>query len=511
MDNSINKVFHGTVVLILVAVLSKTVSFVQEAILAAYLGTSNQSDAYYMVSSISQVIFPVLSVGIFKVYLPVYKEKIALGQQQKANQLTDTVITVFTCFSILITILLGVFAKQVVSVISPGFSGETKELCIKLVQISAPMYIFELVSAIVSAVLQSHNKFFGSQICEAIHHIPIILAAVFLYRLYGVQALAISLVFGGLVRLLIQLPFINWGYRYKPEIKTRTTEFSLILKRLPSALLSAGITQLNTLIDKTMASRLPAGTISGLSYGTKLIHVFGNLISTAVTTAMYPQMVELIALKKTKELSVLMERIMNIFCILLCPITIACIWFRTEIVSAVFQRGAFNSDSVTLTAGVFALYAIGILFSANNGLLNDLFYGFGNTKTPMIISLVNLVSNLILNVILISLWGVNGLALATSLSAAVTFIIRITAARKYIKLGYRNIIRTGVIGLLLSFIACGVPRALFTVLSVNKYLVLIVSACIGVPVYLVGLRLAKVQELVLIVGMIKSKYLKNNR
>lgn len=100
------KLLRGTIVIIFVSVLAKITSFITEAILASYLGTTYQSDAYYMVTSIQYVVYPMLSVGIWKVFLPIYKEKITLGDQDGADGLADKIITNFTFVSIILVLIL---------------------------------------------------------------------------------------------------------------------------------------------------------------------------------------------------------------------------------------------------------------------------------------------------------------------------------------------------------------------------------------------------------------------
>lgn len=506
VEHSIGKkVFRGTVVIVLIGILAKITSFIAEAVLAAYLGTTYQSDAYYMVNSIQLVVYPMLSVGIWKVFLPIYKEEITHGLQDEAATLTNKVITFFSAVSFLAVGLLILLAKYVVSMVAPGFEGETKELCIKLVRISAPMYFFIVSAAVYASILQANNKFLGSQIREVASHIPTILAAVFFFKRFGIEAMAIALVVGSAVRFLIELPFVNWGYRFKPDFKFRSKEFGLMLKRLPSALISEGVVQLNTLIDKVMASMLPEGTISALNYGYKLMSVFSGLLSTAIATALYPQMIELIALKKEEELSKLVVKIINIFCILMIPVTVACVLFRTELVAAVFQRGSFTAESTALTSGVFALYCVGIFFIACNTIITNLFYGYGNTKTPMLISIANLVINVVLNLVLITLWGINGLALATSLSAIITFFVRIKAAEKYVRLDTRKMIVTAAKVVAASAVACFMPRTVFWFFPLNKYVVLSISAVVGAALYFAAIKILRISEVDDLIGLVKKK------
>lgn len=506
MNDSIgNNILRGTLVITAVGVIAKLFSFLSEAILAAYLGTSSQSDAYYMVSSIQAVIYPMLNVGVWNVFLPVYKSHIARQEPEQAKFLANQALTFFTGISAAVVALLMLFAPLVVSLIAPGFQGDTRTLCIQLVRISAPMYVLIIAAAVYASMLQCHNKFLASQIREVMSHIPTILAALFLYRRFGIQVMAAALVAAGLLRLLIELPFVDWGYRFKPDLRFKSPEFTLILKRMPSALLSAGVVQLNTLVDKAMASMLPEGTVSSMNYGHKLMNVFSGLLSSAIATALYPQVVELIALEKREELSRLLTKILAFFAILMVPVTLACGLFRRELVSAVFQRGAFDAGSTLQTSDVFGLYCLGLFFIACSTVFDNVFYGHGNTKTPVYISLGQLGVNVGLNLILIQLWGINGLALATSLSAAVSFALRMLAVRRYVSLRARSLVVTCLKVLLASGLACMAPRVLFWLAPVNKYLTLFLSAGMGGGLYLLCLRLLGVSELKELVNQLLRK------
>lgn len=509
MDNSIgSKVIRGTVIIVFVGVLAKITAFITEATNAAYLGTTYQSDAYYMVVSIQQVVYPMLSVGIWKVFLPIYKEYITYNKMLEASQLTNKVITLFTVVSGIAVLTLVFFAEYIVSFMAPGFRGETRKLCIELVRISAPMYVFIIASSVYAAILQCHNKFLGSQIREIITHLPTIFAIFFLFPHFGIQILAVALVLGGVLRLLIELPFVDWGYKFRPDFNFKAKEFIVIVRRFPSALISEGAIQLNMLVDKAMASTLSEGTISGLNYGSRLMHVFSGLLSTAVTTALYPQMIELIALEKVEELNKLIIKIINIFCVLMIPITFACILFRNEIVSVAFKRGNFGISSVLLTSEIFALYSIGVFFVACNAVITNLFYSFENTKTPMYISVANLLINIGLNLIFIYFWGVNGLAFATSMSAIITFFIRIKAAKKYLNFEKKNMLMIALKIMVISAISCGIPRLIFYNCSINTVTILILSAIMGIMMYIFGLKILSVTELNDIISIIIKRYRK---
>ena len=503
------RVFRGTIVIVFVSVLAKLSAFLAEAINAAFLGTTYQSDAFYMVSSIQQVIYPMLSIGIWKVFLPIYKDKITQNDRDGAFRIADQMISFFTLVSLAAVALLILLAGPVVSLVAPGFQGETRRICIELVRISAPMYVFIVAAAIYASMLQCHNKFFGSQIREVASHLPVILAALLFYRRFGIRAMAVALILGGALRLLVELPFVDWGYRFRPDLHFGGPEFKLMLKRLPSALLSEGVQQINTLIDRAMASMFPEGAVSGMNYGHRLTNVFSGLLSSAVSTALFPQMVELISQRKERELSRLITKILNIFVLMMVPVTIACVLFSRDLVVAVFERGAFREESVALTSGVFTFYSLGLLFVASSTVVSNVFYGFGDTRTPLVIGIFNMVINVILNLTLSHFMGVNGLALATSLAAMIALAIRLFFVRRYATLDWQALGIGFAKVLLASLIACGGAYGLVTVLGLGVYLRLAVAAAVGILLYLVAVKLLRVAEMEDLVKILRRKIKKS--
>ena len=122
-------------------------------------------------------------------------------------------------------------------------------------------------------------------------------------------------------------------------------------------------------------------------------------------------------------------------------------------------------------------------------------YGFGDTKTPMLIAIVNLIVNISLNLLLIRMIGINGLAIATSLSACIVFILRLILIEKYVQLDWKGIRVVFVELIAASFIACLCARILVDLFTINPYAELIIAAFTGVLVFLIELHILKINEL----------------
>lgn len=495
MKNNIVKNFS---IVFIIAILAKFIAFFTELIITFYLGTTYKADAFNMINGIHQVIYPMLSVGIWTVFLPEYNKQIIKKGVVYSDNLANKTLNIFIIFTLLLTIILIIFSDIIVSLIAPGFNSETQKLTSTLVKISAPQYIFIVIAAFYSAMLQSHNKFFASQIREIATYIPLIIAAIVFYQSFGIYVLAIGLLLGSLFRLLIQIPFINWGYKYKVIFDFKDSNIKGMSKKLPSVLINSSVVQMNTLVDKILASTLEIGAVSSLSYGQRLTNVFSGLISSAITTTIYPTLSRLVEEDKIHEISKVINKTIYLISLIIIPISIFSIFYSKDIISLVFERGAFNHKSVEITAIVFACYSVGILFSGIKDIFDTIFYSFGDTKTPMKISFCIITVNISLNLLLINLIGIGGLAIASSISLVIGSIYSYLNINKIISLKTYAII-SEIVKIILSSCAAN----LITYISnINVFPLLFL---LTFSLYVLLLLLFRSESLKILVGIVKRR------
>ena len=426
-------------IIFICSIIAKLLSYVWEAILAYFLGASDQADAIFMTTSIFGILYPMLDLGIWKVFLPVYKTKLVEKEDGKAEHIANTTITLFLILSFALVLLLIVCAKPLVSLVAPGFESEKKNITVEFLRIAAPAYLLMAVSSVIGAMLQSRELFLGSQIREIGTHISKIIYIFICYRFIGIYAAVTAVIIGSVFRLIIQIPFINWKWKFKFSVDFKDENIVSMLKGLPSVAITVAIEHVNGLIDKIIASGTGKGSVSFLNYGSKLVNVFSGMISTAVSTAVYPSMIQYIASGERERLNSLVNKTINILVYIIAPISVFCTLFSNELVAVAFQRGAFDSSATALTSAVFVGYCVGMLFSAVSAIVTNVFYGYGKTKITLLISLLQIVINIVLDILFINFWGIAGLAYATSFSAVACLIIRFAFLRKYVELNYKLI------------------------------------------------------------------------
>jgi putative peptidoglycan lipid II flippase len=218
-------------------------------------------------------------------------------------------------------------------------------------------------------------------------------------------------------------------------------------------------------------------------------------------------MIQYIAEKKTDRLNTLLTKVISALGFIIIPISCYCALFSKELVAVAFQRGAFDAAATELTAGVFMGYCIGMLFVGVSTVVTNVFYGFGDTKTTMYISIIEIVINVGLDFMLIRFWGIMGLAIATSVAAIICLCIRFCFLRKFLKVHYRVILIENLKIIGLSLISCVLPFvALRYFFHLNAYLTLIISVSAAVGLYFVLSYACRIDTLQFIKDLIIKRF-----
>ncbi len=179
------------------------------------------------------------------------------------------------------------------------------------------------------------------------------------------------------------------------------------------------IIQINNIVDKILGSTLEAGSLSALSYAGSLNSIVTSILISALSTVLYPIMTEEAAKGNLKRLGELLSENLQSLTFILIPISCIAVISRQNIVSIVFERGSFDSNSTRITAIVLACYAPYYAFSGMREVLNRGFFALQDTKTPMINGAIGVGCNVIFSIIFVRFFGIAGIALGTTLANAI--------------------------------------------------------------------------------------------
>ena len=178
-------------------------------------------------------------------------------------------------------------------------------------------------------------------------------------------------------------------------------------------------TQINLLVNTMLATGQGTGAVSWLNYAFRLMCLPIGLFGVSIATAALPDMSRHAATKSVDDFRQTISFGLRMMLMLNIPACVGLIVLATPIVGLILESGAFTQTDTIATAGALVYYAPGLLGYSAVKIATPAFYALRDAETPVLVSVLAIVSNLVLNVSLMQMLGYLGLALGTALAALV--------------------------------------------------------------------------------------------
>lgn len=425
--------------------LSKFMGFLREVMIASKYGSGMRTDTYFAAMTATVLIMGTIGMALNTTLIPVFSEiREKRGPKSQKRYLNNMINIVFIIT--LLTAIIGYIASPLlISIIAKGFEGEQFLLAVKLNRIGMPIVVMLGFTHVLSGYLQS-NEIFGPHAIMGIPYNLVFLIGLIFFVTGNIETLMIISVLAAFTQILIQLPAVlNRGYRYKPRINFKDPYLKKAMFLVVPVLIGSAVSQINVIIDKTLASELIDGSISALTYSARINDMIISVFVAAIATVIFPMLSKAFSNGNVEEIRSIFKKGVNIILLITIPATVGIMLLGEDVVRLFFQRNAFTASDTAMTASALFYYSVGLIASALRLMLNKMFYSFQDTKTPMINGGIAVIVNLILNIFFVRTMAHNGLALATSISAIVTtLLLLIDLKYKIGRLGLKNILLTGI-------------------------------------------------------------------
>lgn len=508
-----NKVAKATIALMIATILAKVLGFARELVLASVYGASMYSDAYLTAMNIPLVIFTVMGTALGTVFIPVYFEVDQNLGESKSLKFTNNVFNIVILLCILIASLGFIFIEPLVKLFAIGFEGETLFITINFTKIAIMGVVFTGLSYIMSSYLQIKDNFSIPGLISIPKNLIIIISIILSVK-YNPYIMIWGTLIGMFIEFLVQIPFaIKSGYRYKLYINLNDVYIKKSVVLIAPVLIGVAVNQVNTMVDRTLASTLVEGSISALNYASKLNGFVMALFITSIAVVIYPMLSKLSSEDNLDKFINSVVQSINSVTLLVIPISVGAIVLSKPIVKLLFERGEFDEKATSMTAIALVMYSIGLIAFGLRDILNRIFYSLKDTKTPMINGSIAMVMNIILNIVLVRYLQLAGLALATSISAIICIILLFRNLEK--KIGYfrqdkilGTIFKSFIAAIFMGIITYFTYTYLNNILGIgfiNEVISLFGSIGIGSVVYVILVIILKVEEVKLIKNVIKKK------
>ena len=477
---------------------SRIAGLVRERVFAHYFGNSDAGDAFKAALKIPNFLQNLFGEGVLSAsFIPVYASLLAKKHDEEAAKVASVIGSLlFLMTSILV--LSGVFATPfLIELIAPGFTGEKRELTIKIVQILFPGTGFLVMSAWCLGILNSHKKFFLSYVAPVIWNVTIIATLMLWGGKQGQFDLAITvswgLVAGSFLQFFVQLPSaLRLGKKIRPSFMF-TSSVKTIVGNFVPVVVSRGVVQVSAYIDNMLASLLPTGAVSSLAYAQTLYLLPVSLFGMSVSAAELPTMSQATGSEEEvrKYLQDRLNKGLAQIAFFIIPSVVAFLLLGDLIVGAVFQTGQFDANSTRTVWLVLIGSTVGLLASTLGRLYSSTFYSLKDTRTPLKFAIIRVVFTTVLGGLfafvlpkmlgLDASWGTPGLTASAGLAGWIEFFLLRKSLNKKI----------GQTGLALKYqlkvwsiavISAGIP-SLLVHFAIHGHMHVIVKALIAVVIY----------------------------
>lgn len=407
----------------MLAIISKMLAFLRESFISFRYGVGFITDIYFFEDGLVNIINSILTSIISSTFIPLYLE---IKKEEDRKKYTNVVITVQGIICIILLSFFMFFTNEILHILVPGFyENYDMNYVIQLTRIFIPTLLMVFFENVLIVLLQANGYYVYANLQSLIINISLIGYLLFGYQ-FGIAGILITKIISHLILIFILLISLKkkklFKYKFTPNFKDDKL-IKMFKLSLPVVIVSI-LSQFNYLVDRTMSSLLPSGSMSLLSYASTIAMLIYYVIGNSFNNVFYTivSKVQNDKDEMTKELIRFLKYLLRI----LIPICTVITIFSYNIVKILYGRGEITESNLYSISYLVILYLPGNLLLCVRDLLNRICYATKYTYMTAISASFGFVLNIVLNLVLTKILGIYGLALATTLSSILATIILVS-------------------------------------------------------------------------------------
>lgn len=411
---------------------SRVLGFGRDMAIAA-LFTRAQTDAFAVALTIPNTLRQLLAEGaVSSAVVPVLSARLAKGGDDAGRAFFARARGVSLVVLVLVSVLGVLFAGPLTDLFAPGFHQTPGqfERTATMTRLMFPYIFFMGTAALGMAALNAKKKFAVAAFAPGLFNVALIGAAFVLREPLAARgidpamSLAIGVLLGGLLQVIAQLPALRAiGYASKPVFDLRDPHVREMFRRILPMTLGLGIYYVDLTLSRRFLSELGEGAQSYFFWASRLCDFPQGIFVMALSTAALPSLATFAAKGDLEELSKTWAHGMRLSLFVAVPCSVALVALSEPVVVLLFQRGEFDALAAHQTARALAWQGGAIFTVSAVRQLVPAFHSLGDTRTPVIVSGLDLVAFVILALTLRGPFGHVGVSMAVAGSSAVQMVL----------------------------------------------------------------------------------------
>ncbi|WP_249400260.1 murein biosynthesis integral membrane protein MurJ [Streptomyces argyrophylli] len=428
---------HATLVTASLSIAAALLGLVRDQSLARLFGAGRDTDAFLVAWTVPEFAATLLiEDGLAFALIPAFSMALARRARGAPGDpvralVAGTLPRLALAFTA-VGALLAVAAPQFVAVLAPGLPDPA--LAVDCTRLTATCVLSFGLAGYASAALRAHRRFLAPAAIYVAYNVGIVTAMYALGGRWGVRSAAFGVAVGGCLMVAVQLPSLVGQLRRRRISGTQAGAAAaaqpLDVPLLATVLLFALCRQSQVLIERFLASELPAGAISHLNYAQKVAQIPMTL-SMMLCTVTFPLVARALADGDTERARDRVEQDVALAGCLVLLGTAAVVACAPQLIGLLFQRGAFTAQDTATTAAVMRVYALGLLGQTLTGVLVRSYFSAGRaTWYPVAAMTAGIVATSWVGAWTLGSWGVTGIAAANAAGITLTAVLLLAGMRR---------------------------------------------------------------------------------
>jgi putative peptidoglycan lipid II flippase len=541
------RIGKATMILTSAFIISRVFGLLRTILFSIVFGATATSDAYYQAFLIPDTIFNIVAGGaLSSAFIPVFT-KYMIGDEDEGSAwyLASATLNIAIVVMIVLAVIAIIFAGQIIPLYNPktqSMSPAAYAAHIDLIVALARIMLFQAIvlggGVIITAVLNARQHFLLPAVGTVLYNVGIIAGLIpgLYLALVGhrnndvaVYGAALGVVLGAVFQVAIQIPgLFRVGMRYSFTFNWRFPGVLQVGRQMVPRIINAAVLSFSTFVDRTLITLLGVvfaadilnGLITQYAQAFQLLLLPWSIFGATISTAAFPTLAENVTRNRFDRFrATIMETLRSILFMSI-PSSVGLIVLGLPIIQVLFEHGAFDLNDAVLTAYPLAGFAIGLAGLSAVEILTRSFYALRDSKTPVVVSIIQFAFKIALSLILINLavygpgWGTAALAFSTSLASTAEAIVLLWLLqqriggfelRKLVKFTGRVLLAALVMGIvvfaaryLLDLIlptTSASDNSLGFVRTIMAFIKLVIELFVGLVVYLRVARRIGIEEL----------------
>lgn len=493
----------------------------QRLLIGSFFNTQESQEAFealLVAFQIPDFLFQLVILGALSAaFIPVFTS-IKKVDEKEAFEMSAVVINILLVVFVLFSSIAFIFAEPLTAWrTGDAFTPSQITIAANLTRIMLFAQVFFALSSFFSAILQSYQRFIMPSIAPILYNVGIVLGVYVLYPWLGIYSAGAGVVFGAFIHMLIQLPLaLKLGFKFNWSFNINKTGVKQLFTLIPARVTTIAVTELQNLGLGFFATSIGNLSFVIIRLATTLVTIPIRLFGVPISQASLPFLSEESQEKNVERFKKLVVQSLNQIAFLALPASMLILILRIPIVRLAFGTRNFPWPTTVQTGWAVGIISLSITAQAMVQLLIRSFHAMKDTRTPLIVTLVTVVSYLVgcSLVVYFTELGVLGIAMVTSIVAFIELFlfvfllnnkIRVFDTKEFWIPQSKMIVASFLMAVFLYLPFRVLDQLVFnTTKTIELIALTLTTGTIGMLVYLYFAALFNVKELALLSSVLNS-------